>query len=415
MISARVQAALRRIFLAAVVVGGGAAGSLAVTASAASPGPRSLRSLNAAPAAPVLPGPSGDIWGKPGSASGRSGSPTHAAPSVVSGIPNPVVQVVATNTNYYALDDTGAVWAWGAAGNGELGAGPTHARFSTVPEQVRFPAGVTIASLTNTMPRATGMAIDTDGNVWGWGNDASKQLCTTAKNINTPIKVSLPDVTLASGAGDHALYESDGTLYACGTNGAGDLGDRSRMPSVTPVPVVGLPSGNITELVTSYHNSGVLMDDGTFYDWGLDNHGQLGDGRTTDSMRPIQVGLPAPVTQVSEGGGEATDGQTIVILSDGSVWTWGSDTFGQLGDGATMDAVRPVAADVPSGVTFTAVDSGGASEYAIDSKGAAWAWGDNHVGQLGVGQTDSETHDLPISLGGTFTQISSTASNVYGR
>jgi alpha-tubulin suppressor-like RCC1 family protein len=131
-----------------------------------------------------------------------------------------------------------------------------------------------------------------------------------------------------------------------------------------------------------------------------------------NSAEPVQVPLPAAVTEVSQGGSAKTNGQTVALLSDGSVWSWGNGESGQLGDGGLGNASSPVQVAVPPGVTFTQVNSGGASSYALDSKGHLWAWGDNNIGQLG---TDGKTTELaPVSVGITLTQVSSTAENAAG-
>jgi alpha-tubulin suppressor-like RCC1 family protein len=354
-------------------------------------------------------------WGQ--AATYVSDSPQYDRPTAVTGIPDPVVQVVATNSDDYALTDTGQVFAWGAAKNGELGTGRREsAAFISTPQQVQFPGGVTIASLTATMPDRSALAIDTNGNVWGWGYDQHHQLCSGGTDINTPIEIPVGAVTLASGAGDHALYYSAGTLYACGLNGTGDLGDGSmrERKSTAPVTVVGLPDKPIVDVVSAQQNSGAVMADGSYYDWGRGTGGQLGDGRTMNSAMPVEVPLQAPIAQLSQGGCLYDNGQTIALLTDGSVWSWGTGGHGQLGDGATNKSSTPVAVDVPAGVTFTAVDSGGSSEYAIDSTGDVWAWGQNQDGQLGTGRANSAAHDRPVSLGIDLAQVSSTAFNVVG-
>jgi alpha-tubulin suppressor-like RCC1 family protein len=365
----------------------------------------------------VAASPAGEQWGRAGSPTDTSHGPQYDAPFAVTGIPNPVVQVSATNSDDYALDDTGTVWAWGADQLGELGTGQTYSQpFTSTPVQVVFPEGVSIASLGDTMPDATGLAIDTDGRVWGWGYNSSEELCRKTRSIAAPVMLPFPDVTLTSGAGDHALYESGGILYACGNNGNGDLGDGSTAsPGAAPVRVTGLGSQTIVALVSSYRDSGALMSTGAYDDWGANALGQLGDGSKQDSDTPVQVGFSSPVSQVAQGGADASGGQSIAILADGSVWSWGSNTYGQLGDGTTASTLNPVAVDVPDGVTFTSVASGGAAEYAVDADGYGWAWGKNRCGQLGIGEADTKVHDAPLALGVTFSQISSTASNVYGR
>ncbi len=146
---------------------------------------------------------------------------------------------------------------------------------------------------------------------------------------------------------------------------------------------------------------------------GADAADQLGDGKTSNSDVPVLVDLPSAVRQVFQGGSGATNGQTIAILANGSVWAWGANKDGQLGDGSTTNSDVPVSVHGPAGVRFVAVNSGGYATYAIDSSGELWAWGGGQNGQLGTGGTDraqTQPADVRIHL----KQVSSTASNVAG-
>jgi len=221
-------------------------------------------------------------------------------------------------------------------------------------------------------------------------------------------------VTLASGAGDHTLFDANGHVYACGVNEYGDLGDGSTKPSAAPVAVVDLPDEPVKSLVSAWRDSGALMADGSFYSWGYNATGQLGDGTTVDSAVPVRVSTAASVTAVYQGGSLANNGQTIAILSGGSVWAWGNNTWGQLGDGTDSNSTVPVPVSVPSGVTFTQVATGGESSYAIDNLGITWSWGENNHGQLGNGSASGTDVETPQTIDIFLTKISATADNVAG-
>lgn len=337
------------------------------------------------------------------------------APQTVAGVPGTVVQISASNSDTYALTSAGTVWAWGGEAHGALGDDTVASSYDRTPVEVQFPAGVTIASLPSPMPFDTGMAIDTSGNVWGWG-DGGIALCATKHNLKVPVMITAPalagNVTLASGAYNHALYyTSAGTLYACGGGTDGQLGDGNLANSTAPVEVTGLPASQVTSVQSSWKDSGVLLADGTYWDWGFNTGGQLGDGATSQSDVPVEVSLPAAVDTVALGGSLSSNGQTVAILSDGSVYSWGNDADGQVGIGSfhSRETV-PVKVAVPAGQTFVSVASGGAAEYAIDASGNVWAWGYNAEGQLGIGTTKNESS--PVSVGLDASQLSSTAFNV---
>jgi alpha-tubulin suppressor-like RCC1 family protein len=347
----------------------------------------------------------GYAWGDPASNHQYSG------PTTVNGVPGTVVQISTSNAASYALTLTGQVWAWGAGSVGEMGNGTAPAD-SVNPVLVQFPAGVSIASLPSPMPFNSGMAIDTNGHVWGWGSNVESAFCVEGGNFLFPKQIPLPDVTMASGAGGHALYISNGTLYACGDNASGELGDGTTASSVHPSKVIGLPDQPISSVQSSWEDSGVLLANGSYYDWGYNAADQLGNGTTINSPSPLLVHLPAAVSQVSLGGSAPGNGQTAVELAGGAIWAWGSDNFGQLGIGKSEPNSGPIAVDVPRGVTFVQLSSGGATVYAIDRTGEVWSWGENDTRELGVGTAPEST--LPISVGIDLSYVSSTAANVAG-
>jgi alpha-tubulin suppressor-like RCC1 family protein len=304
------------------------------------------------------------------------------------------------------------VYAWGLGGDGELGDGSTADSY-TVAQRVHFPAGVTIASLpTDAMPYDTALALDSTGQAWGWGLDSSSQLCLgKATEELTPVKVPFTDVTALAGAGDHALYVSNGALLACGFNEYGDLGDGSTTPSDKPVQVTALAGRKITVVVASGYDSGALLANGQYYDWGFNGQGQLGDGSLgVSSSVPVEVDLPRAVTQVAEGGGATDNGQTLVELSGGSFRAWGNDEYGQLGDGGTATEASPVRFTAPKGVTYRQLATGSVTSYAVSTSGVVYAWGGNAKGQIGNG--DRSTQLTPLAVESGVGGISSTAQNV---
>jgi alpha-tubulin suppressor-like RCC1 family protein len=328
-------------------------------------------------------------------------------------LPGQVEEVASTNSAEYALLTDGTVYAWGGGQDGELGNGSTSNSFDR-PVQVKFPSGVVIKSLpTDAMPFNTALAVDEQGNAWGWGSNSYGQLCRGNKRkYLTPVEVPLPDVTSIAGAFDHALYDSDGTVYACGGNASGDLGDGSTNASSNPVVVSGLGNGDVTGLYAAYSNSGALLSNGDYFDWGLNSGGQLGDGRSVKrSMVPVHVSLRAEVTEVALGGSLSNNGQTLVELSDGTYWAWGTDQFGQLGDGSTTNESSPIQIHPPGDVTYTLLASGGETSYGVSSTGEVYAWGNGSTGQLGDGKK-TKAQLTPVKVESGAIQISSTAHNV---
>lgn len=334
-------------------------------------------------------------------------------PTQVRGITGQIIQIATSNSDGYALTSSGAVWAWGVANYGELGNG-TDSSYSTRAVEVEFPTSVKIASLANPMPFDGALAIDEHGHAWGWGLNALGDLCVPGLTELRPSELPLGGVTLATGARTHSLFDSHGNVYACGSGEYGVLGTGSSSSSATPVPVLGLPSGvKVTALTSSWEGSGALLENGDYYNWGYNAAGQLGDGSTSDSAVPVLVKLSAAVRQVFQGGSGAKNGQSVAILANGSVWAWGDNDRGQLGNGTRISSDVPRRVDAPNGVHFVKVSSGGYASYAIDRSGRLWAWGDNTSGQLGIGSSTRGT-TKPVGVGIHLRQISSTAQNVAG-
>jgi hypothetical protein len=328
-------------------------------------------------------------------------------------LPAPVAQVSSSNSTEYALLTNGTVYAWGIGTNGELGNGGTGNSFET-PVQVQFPAGVTIAFLpTDVMPYDTAFAVDTTGRVWGWGQNMGGELCLgNRKQYDTPVRLPLPlaHVSTLGGGSNHATYDAGGTVYSCGANTDGELGDGGTQSSTTPVQVTGLGSGTVTSVVASWGDAGVLLSNGTYYDWGYNDAGQLGDGTTAQSDSPVQVTLPGQVAQVAQGGSEAGNGQTLVMLSNGSLYAWGNDASYQLGDGKTGLQTSPERIYAPDGVTYQTLASGGGTSYAISTAGDVYAWGANGSGQVGDGTTAVAKEPVMVESGAA--TISATSSDV---
>jgi hypothetical protein len=358
--------------------------------------------------------------GTAASASGRSvafwgtfaGSHSqHFSPVTVT-LPARITEVGTSNSTVYALLTNGSVYAWGTGTRGQLGDGGSTSSF-TSPVRVRFPAGVTIASIVvNSDPWDTAFAIDTTGHVWGWGANGSGDLCLgNSAQHPTPVELPFSHVTAVAGAADHATYDARGRLYSCGMGIYGELGDGSTKDSKVPVRVSGLSGARVAALTAGFGDTGALLSDGDYYDWGLNSDGQLGNGTTGQSSDvPVRVRLPDPVTQAFEGGNAPNDGQTLVLLSDGSVYAWGANGAFQLGNGKQVAEPSPVRISPPHGVTYQAVASGGDTSYGVSTAGEVYAWGAGKFGAVGDGTKNIAR--IPVKVEPRATVLISSTSNV---
>ena len=327
-------------------------------------------------------------------------------------VPGTIAEIGTSNSTQYALLTDGSVYAWGMGTSGQLGNGGRHNSFTTA-VRVQFPAGVKIASIPDdVMPYNTALAVDTHGNAWGWGGNAGGELCLGDTGTRTvPVKLPLTHVSTLAGASGHAVYDSGGVIYACGLNRDGVLGNGNRRSSLTPVRVARLSGTDVTKLVAGFDNAGALLSNGSYYDWGYNAEGQLGDGKLgPPASVPVRVKLPGRVAQVAQGGSIWHNGQTLAMLADGSLWSWGSNRDFQLGDGTRVNRAAPVRFRAPAGVTFKTLATGGLTSYALSTTGQVYAWGGNSLGEVGNGKTQSARRPVLVATGAD--RISSTANNV---
>jgi alpha-tubulin suppressor-like RCC1 family protein len=347
-------------------------------------------------------------WG----AYGTAGKPfdTQTSPVPLT-LPARVKQIGSSNSTQYALLTNGQVWAWGNGTQGELGDGGTVNSY-TAPVQVQFPAGVKIASIpVDVDPYDSAFAVDTTGHVWAWGDNEGGEFCQgNAKEHLTPVELSFTHVTTLAGAANHATYDSGGTIYSCGNNTYGELGDGSTTSSMTRVKVTGLDDALVTTLVAAWGETGALLSNGDYYDWGYNGGGQVGNGGTKPVTTPFQVPLDAAVTKVAQGGSLGNNGQSLALLANGTLWAWGNGEFYQLGNGVKGNEESPIQITPPKSVTFVALATGGSTSYAITKAGGVWAWGYNVNGEVGNGTT--KTAREPVKVATQATQVSATARDV---
>ena len=315
--------------------------------------------------------------------------------------------------SYYslALAGDGTVYTWGRNNYGQLGNGTTDD--SNIPVAVTTTgtpmAGKTITAIS--AGRFHSLALASDGTVYAWGFNEEGQLGNgTTDDSNIPVAVTTTGTSMAgktitaiSGGYSHSLaLASNGTVYAWGYNDYGQLGNGTTTVSNKPVAVTttGTPIADktITAISAGYSHSLALASDGTVYAWGNNGNGRLGNGTTTHSNKPVAI-TDTPMAGKTITAISAGSSHSLALASDGTVYAWGYNGYGQLGNGATDDSNIPVAittAGMPmAGKTITAISAGSSHSLALASDGTVYAWGFNEEGQLGNGtNVDS---NLPVA------------------
>ena len=240
-------------------------------------------------------------------------------------------------------------------------------------------------------------ALKSDETLWTWGVNGSGQLGdgSDITNRNVPGQIYGGGNTWAAvsaGFAHTAALKSDGTLWTWGFNYDGQLGDGSNTNRNTPTQVSGGRKAWVAVSAGAMHTV-ALKSDGTLWTWGNNDFGQLGNGNFRARRGPRQV----------SGGGHtwaavaAGWGHTAALKSDGTLWIWGDNASGQLGDGSNTNRNTPV--QVSGGEnTWVAVAAGGNHTVALKLDGTLWGWGWNDTGQLGDGSyTD---RNIPVQVSG---------------
>jgi alpha-tubulin suppressor-like RCC1 family protein len=281
---------------------------------------------------------------------------------------------VSAGNNYTCGIQTGAtLWCWGYSGSAQLGVGEHFQELS--PTQVGSATYTAVsAGLNHTC------AIQADATLWCWGNNSAGQLGDggTSAGALSPTQVGSATYSDVSVGDSHTCaIKSDATLWCWGSNNFSQKGDGTSTNWSTPLPTQS-SSTTFTAIDAGGQYTCAIKPGATLWCWGDNGDGQLGDGTTTPRTSARQVGS-ATYTAASASKDEAAY-HTCAIKSDATLWCWGYNGKGQLGDGTTSQRLSPVQV---GSATYIAVSAGRAHTCGIKSDATLWCWGHNASGQLG--------------------------------
>jgi alpha-tubulin suppressor-like RCC1 family protein len=342
-------------------------------------------------------------WGCNGYGRLGDGSTTNrSSPGTTAGGSTNWCQVSGGGNHTAAVKTDGTLWTWGRAGYGRLGDGSTTNRSSP---------GTTAGGGTDWCQVSAGdthtAAVKTNGTLWTWGDNYSGRLGTgNTTNRSSPgtTEGGGADWCQVSAGGHTAAVKTNGTLWTWGCNGSGQLGTGNTTSRSSPGTTAG-GGTDWSQVSAGCIHTVAVKTNGTLWTWGFNACGQLGDGTTTNRNSPV----------TTAGGGtnwcQASAGIrfTTAIKTDGTLWTWGCNGSGQLGTGNTTSRSSP-GTTAGGGTDWCQVSAGGNHTAAVKTNGTLWTWGLNTCGQLGTGNTTNRTSPGTTAGGGTdWCQVSADA------
>ncbi len=277
----------------------------------------------------------GSLWAMGANFSGQLGDGANGIINLPERIVSSNVTAIAAGGEHSLfLKSDGSLWGMGANFFGQLGDGTFNA--TNMPEQI-VSSNVVAISAGDTHS----LFLKNDGSLWGMGNNDVGQLGDgtygSAGNnfgINRPKQIVSNNVKAIAGGGGHTLFlKSDGSLWAMGWNYYGQLGDGTINYAgiVTPKEIV---TNGVIAIAAGYYHSLFLKSDGSLWAMGYNGSGELGDGTLNDTNRPERI-LPSSITTIAAGFEHG-----LLLKSDGSLWAMGANESGQLGDGTTNSVAR---------------------------------------------------------------------------
>ncbi len=335
------------------------------------------------------------------------------------GSTNSFAQTISAGTAHTAaicFNDS-VVRDWGANANGQLGLNDTTQE--TSPLKVHGPGNVGfLGHIKQIVIRENfSLALMNDSTVWSWGYNGDGELGNNSTGERmVPVQVHGPGnvgfltgITQISGGYAHAIaLKSDGSVWAWGDNTNGELGDSTTTNRLTPVQVHGLLNfgflTGVTQIAAGQQYNLAIIAGGNVLSWGLDTNGELGDGTLIDKHVPVQVHGPGNIGFLNTITSIAAGGQHGLALKvDSTVWAWGLNVNGELGDNTVKIDSLPAQVHgfnnfgFLTGATF--IKAGYYFSAAIVSDSSVWTWGFNHYGQLGV--NDTTERNTPVHVHGT--------------
>lgn len=327
---------------------------------------------------------------------------------------------VGTTTNWQAFDagsehtlavkTDGTLWAWGDNSNGELGDGTNIKK--NIPTQIGTPTNWQLISLA-LGDRHTNI-IKTDGTLWAWGYNLYGQLGTgTNANKYVPTKIGIANnwYCVAAGITYTVALKTDGTLWSWGSDTFGRLGNGTGTDSNIPTQIGTATNWQSISVNPNGSHTLAIKTDGTLWGWGENTSRQLGfyTNPGIHQQTPIQIGTSNDWQSVASGAQFS-----LATKTNGTLWGWGSNTYGQLGDGTNINITSPT--QIGNETNWQYLSAGNYFSIALKTDGTYWAWGSNLSGNFGNGTNINNNIPIQINcsaLGTNETHFISNSFSIY--
>ena len=297
-----------------------------------------------------------------------------------------------------AITSNGQLWSWGYNNLAQLGLGTQSNSSKSTKSLIGTDSDWKVVDAGSEY----GMAIKDNGTLWGWGANFSGMLGDgTGETRKSPVQIGADAnwSKISAGVLNTLALKSDGTLWAWGRNNEGQLGDGTNTIRAVPTQI-GIDT-DWTEITTGERHCLAIKTDGTLWAWGSNGNGQLGlaDNLFSDKNIPTQVGTATNWKVISAG-----RNFTLAIKNDGTLWSWGQNDFGQLGNGfsfGSSDVPNQIGADTD----WASIATGDIHSMALKTNGTRWAWGSNgndsnSSGSAGaLGDTTKTDKNIPTKIG----------------